>query len=415
MNLGSLYESMFNTVVSGGIQKILKSAYEIIRLPMVVVDTSYNVLAVNNSENVKDDIWNYLIKEKQASSELVWIFHKDKYIESVCNSFKPVYLNWGRLEIPQISGAIRVNGIVRGYIGVVCPESEFKEELIEAISIVANALALDMKNHKSENTQNNPLLEIFTRDLLSNNFKNNEQIESWRDNFPYIFKKDYMIVSILPPSNGEYGLLQYFSSTITSKYSNILSTILGNTLFLFFYNLHNKTAVENIKRDVSKIVDSFQTYCSISKVFSNILDASNYKFQVEKSLELGMLLKPKERIYYYDDYSSATIFSYALNEMEAINYIHPIIKKLEEFDEKNNTDYLNTLESYIGYICDSKKVSYKLHIHRNTLLYRLNKISELTDCNLADENICIQLMMSFQMINLKKQIDKSVKISKRKS
>lgn len=404
MDLKILYESMFNAVVSGGLQKIINSAYKIINLPMLVVDTSYNVLAVTDSGIVKDNIWNSLIAKRHASPELVWLFHENKYIESVGSSFKPVYLNWGSLEIPQVSGAIRVNGIIRGFIGVVCPESEFSDELIEAIAIVTDALAIDMKNHKSDNTQDNPLLEIFTRDLLNDNFHSEEQLETWKSNFGHVFKRSYMLAAILPPSEGEYGLLQYFSRNMTSKYHNVLSTILKDTLFLLFYDLRNEGELEEMKREIIKNSSSFHSHCSITKIFSNILDVPSYRFQLEKALELGNLLHPEERVYYYEDYIIPTIFSYSLKEMKPLSYMHPMIKELKEFDLKNNTDYLKTLETYILYICDSRRVSEKLHIHRNTLLYRLNRISEITKCDLEDEKLCTQLMFSFQMLKLKKQL-----------
>lgn len=407
MDLKFLYENMFNAVVAGGLQKIINSAYKVINLPILVVDTSYNVLAVADSGSVKDKIWNSLIAKGHASPELVWLFHDNKYIESVGNSFKPVYLNWGSLEIPQISGAIRVDGIIRAFIGVVCPTSEFSDEVIEAVAIISNALALDMKNHKSENTQNNPSLEIFTRDLLKNKLQNEEQLETWKSNFSHVFKGKYILSAILAPSEGEYGLLQYFSSNMTSKYHSVLSTILKDTLFLLFYNINDGVKLEEIKEEIIKNSSSFDTHCSVTNVFSRILDVPHYRFQLEKSLEIGRLLHSEKTVYYYEDYISPIIFSYALSHMKPISYIHPMIKQLEEFDLKNKTDYVNTLEKYIVYICNSRRVSEKLHIHRNTLLYRLNRISEITKCDLEDEKLCTQLMLSFQMIRLKRQLDKA--------
>lgn len=407
MELGLIYEKLFKAMVSGGTQTILDVAYDIIKLPLVVVDTSYKVLAVTKDRTLTDDIWDYFLADKILPDEVVWSFFKDKYIESVCSSSKPVYLNWGDLNIPRISGAIRINGIIMAYIGVLCPISEFNDELIDSIDIITNALATDMTNHKNENTQNTPLLEIFTRDLLNGHFIQKKQLETWRNNFKDIFKEDHMIVAISPPSDGELGLLQYFSTILTSKYSNILTTILSNTLFLFFYNIDTDSKMKEIIKGIGEKLYSFHAHYSISKRFSNILDVPDYRFQVEKALELGTLLNPEDIVYHYEDYVIPTIFSYSLKEMNSISYVHPIIYKLADFDKKNNTDYLITLETYILYICSSRRVAEKLHIHRNTLLYRLNKISELTNCDFNDENICIQLMLSFQMLKLKKQIDKT--------
>lgn len=399
-----LYEKIFNAMVSGGIQTIINAAYDVIKLPIVVVDTSYKVLGIKKDENLSDSIWTYFSDIKPLPDDIVWSFFNNKYIESVCNSFKPVYLNWGGLDIPAISGAIRVNGNLRGYIGVLCPTSLFTEELIQLTDIVVKGLAIDMANHKYEHTQNNPLLEIFTRDLLTGVFTHEKQIETWKNNFKNIFEKDYVLVAISLPPNGGLGLLQYFSTIITSRYSNILSTILSDTLFLLFYDISSDSNTIEITNKLREKLSSFNTHYSISKKFSNILDAPNYRFQVEKALELGMLFNPKEMVYYYEDYVIPTIFSYPLKEMNSINYIHPILHKLKEFDKKNNTDYYITLETYMLCIGNSRSVVEKLHIHRNTLLYRLNKISELTNLDFDDENLCFKLMISFQMLKLKNKL-----------
>lgn len=400
-----LYEKIFNAVVSGGIQTIIDAAYDVIQLPIVVVDTSYRVLGIKIDENLTDNIWSYFSDKKALPDQIVWSFFKNKYIESVCNSFKPVYLNWGDLDVPTISGAIRVNGTIRAYIGVLCPTSIFKEDLIDSINIVTNGLAIDMANHKNEHTQNNSLLEILIRDLLTGVFTNEKQLENWKNNFKSIFKKDYVLAAISLPSNGGFGLLQYFSTIIVSKYSNVLSTIFSDTLFLLFYNINTESRVSEITKSIGEKLSSFNTHYSISKRFSNILDAPNYRFQVEKALELGTLFHPEELVYYYGDYVIPTIFSYSLKEMNSINYTHPIIHELEDFDQKNNTDYYTTLETYMLCIGNSRSVAEKLHIHRNTLLYRLNKISELTDLNFDDENLCFRLMVAFQMLKLKKQLN----------
>lgn len=399
-----LYEKIFNAMVSGGIQTIIDAAYDVIQLPIVVVDTSYKVLGIKMDKNLSDDIWNYFSDRKPLPDEIVWSFFKNKYIESVCNSFKPVYLNWGDLDVPTISGAIRVNGTIIAYIGVLCPTSIFKEELIDSITIVTNGLAIDMANHKNEHTQNNSLLEILIRDLLTGAFTHEKQLESWKNNFKNIFKKDYVLAAISLPSNGGFGLLQYFSTIITSKYFNALSTIFSDTLFLLFYNISEDSKISEITKSIGEKLSSFNTHYSISKRFSNILNAPNYRFQVEKALELGMILHPEEMVYYYEDYVIPTIFSYSLKEMNSINYIHPIIHELEDFDQKNNTDYYNTLETYMLCIGNSRSVAERLHIHRNTLLYRLNKISELTGLNFDDENLCFRLMVAFQMLILKEQL-----------
>lgn len=60
------------------------------------------------------------------------------------------------------------------------------------------------------------------------------------------------------------------------------------------------------------------------------------------------------------------------------------IRPLREYDEIHNTQLLHTLEAYFNHCQNSNSTSAALFIHRNTLLYRLDKISEILDLDFAD-------------------------------
>lgn len=405
MDLGILYEKVFKAMTSGGIQSILDAVYDIVKLPLMVIDTSYNVLAATNNDQFKDKIWDYIIKERHASDDLIWAFYENKYIEYVCKNTRPVYLDWGIIGIPNFCGAIRINGVVSAYIAMLCPSVEFKEEYIDVLEIAANAMTINISTYKNRNTQNNPMLEIFIRDLIDGAFHYEKQLETWKKDFKHIFKEKYSLVAILPESKDMSGILQYLSSILSREYSKMLSTILTGTLFLFFYDINTDIKMKEIAEGIKKELSSFHFHYSISRCFSNILDTPNYRFQVEKALELGCVLQPKSMLYQYEDYAVPAILSYAAKEMDSLNYMHPAIYDLEKYDKENNTEYLATLETYISYMCNTRRTAEKLHIHRNTMLYRINKISELTKCDLDDENICAHLMLSFLMMKLKNNLD----------
>ena len=85
--------------------------------------------------------------------------------------------------------------------------------------------------------------------------------------------------------------------------------------------------------------------------------------------------------------------------IEPQNYIHPAIETLRVYDRQNGTEYLKTLNVYITSMCRHSATIKKLHIHRNTLLYRLKKIEELTGNSLEDERFCALLLCNFYLLN----------------
>ena len=61
---------------------------------------------------------------------------------------------------------------------------------------------------------------------------------------------------------------------------------------------------------------------------------------------------------------------------------------------------LETIETYLDLGCDAKKTSERLHLHRATLYYRLDKARKLTGADLSDGNDRLALHLGFKLARL---------------
>lgn len=66
------------------------------------------------------------------------------------------------------------------------------------------------------------------------------------------------------------------------------------------------------------------------------------------------------------------------------NYKNMVIEKLREHDYKNHTEYLKTLRVYLDCDCNVYEAAKKMHVHPNTLNYRLKRIGEISKINFKD-------------------------------
>lgn len=71
------------------------------------------------------------------------------------------------------------------------------------------------------------------------------------------------------------------------------------------------------------------------------------------------------------------------------------LKVLREYDQNNDSDYTRTLEVYLFNHCNAGEVSEKMFIHRNTVNYRLRKISEITGEDLSDVDTLVNYRIAF--------------------
>ncbi|WP_410515035.1 helix-turn-helix domain-containing protein [Paenibacillus sp. BR2-3] len=62
----------------------------------------------------------------------------------------------------------------------------------------------------------------------------------------------------------------------------------------------------------------------------------------------------------------------------------PLLYPLKEHDREHKSDFLKTVAVYLSLSSNLKESAAFLHIHTNTLMYRLNRIAEITGKSLKD-------------------------------
>ena len=77
--------------------------------------------------------------------------------------------------------------------------------------------------------------------------------------------------------------------------------------------------------------------------------------------------------------------------------LHPALQILAQYDRNNSTELYITLRAFLDKEKNYLETAKYLHVHRNTLKYRLGRIAELTGICLEDEQELKYLRLSFWM------------------
>ena len=79
-------------------------------------------------------------------------------------------------------------------------------------------------------------------------------------------------------------------------------------------------------------------------------------------------------------------------------FVNPGLMHLRDYDKEHATELVKTLKEYLNRPNQPSLISQTLHIHRNTLLYRMEKIKEITSCSLENGNDLISLALSYRIM-----------------
>ena len=79
--------------------------------------------------------------------------------------------------------------------------------------------------------------------------------------------------------------------------------------------------------------------------------------------------------------------------IDGSTFIHPAIGLLEEADERERSSHLADLEAYLSCGRNATATARALHVHKNTMYYRLQRIEQIAGVDLSDEQTCFVLQL----------------------
>lgn len=103
-------------------------------------------------------------------------------------------------------------------------------------------------------------------------------------------------------------------------------------------------------------------------------------------------------VFYLADYPECSlIYASHLRSDDIHTLLSPLYLKIVAHDQENNTQYLITLLTYLRCSCSVSKTARQLFIHANSVLYRINRLQELFDFDLSDENAVFGILFSARL------------------
>ena len=89
-----------------------------------------------------------------------------------------------------------------------------------------------------------------------------------------------------------------------------------------------------------------------------------------------------------------------INDMEMRRFFENTLGELYRYDKDFGTELVLTLEAWIENNLNIAKTSRYLFAHRNTILYRMERISSILNSNLKDANELLKYQLALKIYRL---------------
>lgn len=177
----------------------------------------------------------------------------------------------------------------------------------------------------------------------------------------------------------------------------ILETRLGTDL------LHVEKVLNFIKREFhqnySGAFKDLRIRIGISEFFNEM---QSFKEAYENARQAVRLIKNDESpinwLYFKD--MEVKRFLLANGREDLLDFCNKLLGPLLRYEHASRDDFLQTLEIYLKSNCNWSLSKQRLHIHGNTLTYRLGRIEEILNLDLSDYQDRLRLQIAFEIQEL---------------
>ncbi|MCR4435707.1 MAG: helix-turn-helix domain-containing protein [Clostridiales bacterium] len=390
---------LVNCLVLGkGLEQIIDVGYELLNNPITVIDASFNILAYSKGITWENSLYQESVALGHVPDEYVLKVKSGKNVERVYKSRTPIIECLQSEDNRKIISNIVIGSKIVGHLVVHEYNNPFKKADLEIAAFLSNVISAEMQKSKFFRNTMGVMYEYFIIDLLEGKLRDDESVEKKLKYLDLHLKENLYVLTIetsrfIEKNTPNFQIKDYIESMIYGSKAIFYNDNIVMIISRSRENMINEAELS----DLEEFLQRNHIFGGISRCFTNIINLQKFYMQSLKAIEIGTRIFTGKALFNYESCAVYNIMD-AYSKEELLDFCHPSLLSLIEYDKINNTTYVQSLHTYITN--DKRKVESAdyLHIHRNTMNYRISKIKNIMKVDLDDRDLLFHLNISFKIL-----------------
>ncbi len=354
----------------------------ILGCPVLVVSSVFKLVSCAHPADFADEVYMDTLRQGEMSYEFVSLMKKQPGAEH-----GSVFMNIPGSQYLRRYSELRHSGVLVGYL--ICvdtagnlrnrPERDFV--LMEAVL----AKQLIFEYHRSQIISNDA--EEVLINLLTGRYESEAAFQI-QASATFLAELDAERIALVDMEPGETQAVR--ESALKAE---LCRAFYGSHPFMYDGEMILFLGPKHDTRLFDALAERFGLRVVISDPYGSLYNLprayANAKGVMEYIKERG-----RTRIAKVGHYRELLILRQLENSRELM---HPAVRELEAYDRRHGTDYCRTLLSYILHHHSLQDTCISLNLHRNTVLYRVNKLKYDFGIDLDDMTESLGLIISAAM------------------
>jgi PucR family transcriptional regulator, purine catabolism regulatory protein len=422
------------TLEGGGIDRILSMLSETINNPIIFVNEDWKL--VDFTEHMHNKVpLSYclnLVKNRPAFPK-EFIDSIPKNVSEMKKTIKRIYHLDG-MEINCRILPVAAASYIYGYIIVWQTVSELTEFDFIILEQASTNIALERIKAKEIEEVKLKIRQDFFDDLLTGKITSSETIHTLSEmhglhsNYMYYciviniqseeFEKyEDMVARRVSLENKARKCVELIYDSANKADGEVTCFYRNNRIIILIGQHENRPAVSvyeakqytnNLYSVLNKQISNSTFLIGIGRQYETIRSLHKSFSEANESIRLMQKFEDSGGVSHFEDHSIYHFLDSNIKTMELEEFFMKQLGKVYEHDQLHGTSYIITLENYFQNNLNISETAKAMFLHRNTLIYRIEKIKEIlnTDLKNSEELLQIQLALKiFRLLNKKLRTD----------
>ena len=395
------YQLMTLCHLNADTQELLDSGYRFLNNPLLLVDTS---LAVIGSAGVYSGIDDPVLQHCMETGHL-----PESFLSGMVDEMPPVihkdfpdliFFDEGSPEYqktPIIAGRIIRGNQLLGYLKLFEYNHTVTDLEKNALIILCDFLSIAMSDSRSRLPSANQQIEDFLTDMLSGKISSPEAIAARTELYHLnTFQKISVVTIQYNIQKSTIDRLHFFKKQLQNMFNSLCVTFFNQLIVMVLHT----DSLKRLHKQLENFLATNNLAAGISLPFDSYIDTCRHYTQSLACLEIKSRFNLNDLIIDYDDWKFIHLFIHFQECCNLTDLIPESITILQNRDATHGTNLVETLFTYVRYCQNITEAAAHLHLHYNTMKYRLNQIVDLTGIDFNDMNTMFRIIIGEKIINI---------------
>ena len=390
-----------------GIQPLFDLSEHIIGNHMHAMDSTYKLLGYTRNHLPDDEITTYLIQNGYHSDETIRRFKELRRFEQYEKETDIIISDdYALCDHVTVKRVFHLNNTPSIHVIMHCDHREADDSLFDLFRLflkyMEHYVKLDLLHPSSFSVSTG-----YLRDLFDGNITNADEAISRASYAAIPFREDYRLYAIA------------FADDLNAPLNKLATDINQSLPSSYALSYHRRIVVlqpenktkkreEQILTILNQLLADYEYLVGASNPFTNLWESRVALEQAGCALEYGFHIDGSKdaavhtdrvRFYAFEDALLTLLVAKSHNSSPDIfknSFLFQSIRILEEYDRDHSSSLLRTAATYLDCNQKATETSERLHMHRNTVLYQIDRIEHLLGISLDDPDARTKLFLAIR-------------------